>query len=488
MDMNYFKTRNKLLQYWLKAAWVHCFFCGRASSRRAIMDNTMVCCARCDRTCGGTKITMSEAQTKYSLKKSELFGGKIPENLGGPPPDPPAVGIIPQRRGLRFGQYTCNNSFTTMFLEDDVRRLACTKHKLEDINDLFVQKQEKSVLRKAKIQENKTNRLNYIRRLAMANGLHPHVTERRIVHRSFDKRRAAIFDMVKADCILNMLGIRFRDSALGYNTPIGIGIGTGNEPSSNLFRYMNTLLPQNKFTKVDSNKLVSKIDRFGFNWAAETRYTRTHKVMNELPFIHQAESSSSSEEEKEEQDFNLSLMDAMPTKNYSTEHTTAAADQQDLHKLIYLRHTKKNTKDSQWETVEIEEWADPVDYCLFESYIREFGAPDIPRPTIPYTELRHIYSVNNPPGGDSDAETAIPDAPWSCGNYPLFVRQVTWDADDADTDVEKVGARNNRLHAEHEALKMRIRRVVREHGWDLLGQDRGAKWRRIMLDEEMAGR
>ena len=551
MDTNYFRNRNKLLRYWFNITWGHCFFCGGETIRRAIMDDTTVCCVQCDRTRVGAKITMSEAQTKYSLRKSELFGGKIPEYLGGPP-NPIVDGIIPQRRGLRFGRDTS----TTMFLEEDVKRLAFKKHKVDNIDDLLLQKQEKSVLRKTKIEENKLKMLSYIRRLAMVNGLNPLVTARRIVHRSLEKRRGPVFQMVKADCILKMLGVRFRskpsDSVLGYNTPV-------RNNASKLFRYMDTLLPKNRFTKVDNNdKVISGIDRYVFNWAAETRYARAHKVMKPVsngkgkgkhePFIYQDDAmdadqatndesterqEAGSENEDESESYTSliprehSEIDEMPTKNYVAEY----ADEE-LHRLIYLRqhdNLLKNRKDSPWETVEIEEWADPVDYCLFESYIREFGAPEIPPPTRSYTELRDIYSVKE--SGGTIAETAIFGAPWSWGNYPLLVREVTWedhaptpmpapmpaptsnmhhssgnsgflsaaekdarDRDEAERlavlgeQIEKVRVRNEKHEAEYEKMKLRIKRVVREHGWGLLGQDGGAKWKKIMLDEEMAGR
>ncbi|KAF8429816.1 hypothetical protein EV426DRAFT_509225, partial [Tirmania nivea] len=63
----------RLLKIWLSATLKHCFACGKTSSRRAIMDSTLVCCVKCDKTIWPQKITMTEAIKKYTIKKEDLF-------------------------------------------------------------------------------------------------------------------------------------------------------------------------------------------------------------------------------------------------------------------------------------------------------------------------------------------------------------------------------------------------------------------------------
>ena len=118
-----------ILREWLRATTRNCFACGKHAHRRAIMDSTMVCCTRCDQVHWPNKITMTDAIKKYDLKKLELFGGLLPTNLGGPPCESLTKdGLIPQRRGLPYGQKFVCGMLTTMFMEEDVRELARKKH------------------------------------------------------------------------------------------------------------------------------------------------------------------------------------------------------------------------------------------------------------------------------------------------------------------------------------------------------------------------
>lgn len=101
---------------WVKWTRRHCSFCGMRSVRRCIFNCLIRCCASCDSRRWPEKITMSAATKKYHLTKLDLFRPNLaPINF--------------HIRPIRYATYnSCVRSDTTMFIEEDVARLAKMIH------------------------------------------------------------------------------------------------------------------------------------------------------------------------------------------------------------------------------------------------------------------------------------------------------------------------------------------------------------------------
>jgi len=124
------QQRNFLLGHsgLLTSASKHCIFCGKTSRRSAILMNGFRCCTLCDRTQWPGKITKTLAKMEYDLKEYHLFPNRmISQGLPRRAPD------------LRYGTYITSNVATTMFLREDVRRLAEFIH--GDLSEHMRQKQ-----------------------------------------------------------------------------------------------------------------------------------------------------------------------------------------------------------------------------------------------------------------------------------------------------------------------------------------------------------
>ncbi|KAF2767582.1 hypothetical protein EJ03DRAFT_352926 [Teratosphaeria nubilosa] len=108
----------------------HCVFCGKTSSRRAILANGLMCCRECDRKQWPEKITKTAAMHHYDLKPHHLFRPKYN-------PTQCHLHASPWPR-IQYGTYMSSNVATTMFLLKDVKRLAEAVH-----GDLEEHKQKK---------------------------------------------------------------------------------------------------------------------------------------------------------------------------------------------------------------------------------------------------------------------------------------------------------------------------------------------------------
>lgn len=100
----------KGLLTWAKS---HCIFCGKKSSRRAILMNGFKCCHKCDRVYWPDKITKTRAWTEYQIREYQLLGRERRD--------------VPLPK-IRYGTYLCVNVHTTVFERKDVERVATALH------------------------------------------------------------------------------------------------------------------------------------------------------------------------------------------------------------------------------------------------------------------------------------------------------------------------------------------------------------------------
>lgn len=123
----------------------HCAFCGKKSARRAILMNGLRCCAPCDKEQWPDKITKTEAKKAFDLKDYHILPHLFQDPAGSLRK---RVLALPK---LRYGYYICSNIPTTMFIRQDVRRLAELVH--GDVDAHMKRKAEESVERARKQAE-----------------------------------------------------------------------------------------------------------------------------------------------------------------------------------------------------------------------------------------------------------------------------------------------------------------------------------------------
>ncbi|KAF2801552.1 uncharacterized protein BDZ99DRAFT_577492 [Mytilinidion resinicola] len=119
---------------WVKWVMRNCAFCGKASTRRALMDDTFHCCQSCDRKEWPDKITMTVALQTFNLTKLDLFT---------PNPLFPTTWIPP----IRYAVYDCVGVETTVFMKEDVEVRAKLIHGEDGLED-----QKKRKKRRMKIE------------------------------------------------------------------------------------------------------------------------------------------------------------------------------------------------------------------------------------------------------------------------------------------------------------------------------------------------
>lgn len=100
----------------------HCIFCGKISSRRAIMMNAFKCCHKCDKVHWPDKITRTIARNEYQLKDHHLLARFRPASV--------KERVVPKSPlpTIRYGTYLCVGVATTVFLRKDVERVATALH------------------------------------------------------------------------------------------------------------------------------------------------------------------------------------------------------------------------------------------------------------------------------------------------------------------------------------------------------------------------
>ncbi|KAF8459807.1 hypothetical protein BDZ91DRAFT_741214 [Kalaharituber pfeilii] len=484
-------TTNLLLSY-LKCISSTCFSCGCNSTRRAIMEPSLVCCAGCDHKCWPTKVTMSTAQTKYRLKKEDLFGGALPPEFGGPPPPPPRKdGIIPKKPGLKYGQFTHNNVLTTMFLEEDVRMLAWEKHAVADIDVYVAQRKEKVEEHKRKMEANKTKRKAYVDRLAVRNGLNAIGMITGWEASRKNRGIEAILSLIRLELLLKKLGVRPANAA----QPSWVGTGSAVSP---FWHAITSLMVRNNF--ISMSQVWGSVN-YG------TRYLRTQilyrRVMSdgsvENMFLGDIEGServgprfgrsTSSSPPPAITDVsriplrNFAARPMAPTQQYmSTADLSAMMYRRTVTVVPRLRVPREFVRDEVF-ALKLMEWVDPVDYFLFLEFIQEFGEGEgnvgdelkQPRDLINerYKTLRELYVEEIGAGSENERVAA----PWSWKRYPVLVQEVAEEKEECGAiafgqsgsgTAEEVQRRNERRREEYERLCARIREVLRESGWEVL--------------------
>ncbi|KAF1989325.1 hypothetical protein K402DRAFT_418608 [Aulographum hederae CBS 113979] len=128
------------LRRYIKFAANYCAFCGKKCGRRAIFNNLMMCCVKCDRTVWAARMTKTDALRKYKLSAKHLFGDPHNSFLSFPqdasnstlcssarPPNslgPSHTRLTP----LKHAIYACCGIDTTMFFVADVEARARLVH------------------------------------------------------------------------------------------------------------------------------------------------------------------------------------------------------------------------------------------------------------------------------------------------------------------------------------------------------------------------
>lgn len=113
-------ARQRPLRELLQWSSKNCAFCGKKSSRSAILMNGLRCCRTCDREQWPDKITKTEAIKKYNLKEHQLLPSQHHAKK--------LLTLHPGLPMLRYGTYFSAGVLTTMFLKDDVEAFAELAH------------------------------------------------------------------------------------------------------------------------------------------------------------------------------------------------------------------------------------------------------------------------------------------------------------------------------------------------------------------------
>ncbi|PPJ60688.1 hypothetical protein CBER1_03449 [Cercospora berteroae] len=148
---NYLRNRNRSSQALLTWSTSKCTFCGKPSSRSAILMNGLNCCSTCDSTHWPDKITKTTALKEYDLKPYHLDTSLAEEWE-------PAQLIWTWAKKVRYGVYICQGAPTTMFLRKDVEVRAREVHG-QDWEEHLARKKEGRVKRREKWAENKKRKL-----------------------------------------------------------------------------------------------------------------------------------------------------------------------------------------------------------------------------------------------------------------------------------------------------------------------------------------
>ncbi|KAK3678078.1 hypothetical protein LTR78_002173 [Recurvomyces mirabilis] len=122
----------------------HCIFCGKYCSRSAILSNGFRCCTKCDLKHWPDKITKTQAKEEFNLRDHQL----LPQQHS-PVLVKHGANKFPR---LRYGTCMTSNIRTTMFLREDVRRLAEAIH--GDVEAHMAAQRRAADARKRKMEAN----------------------------------------------------------------------------------------------------------------------------------------------------------------------------------------------------------------------------------------------------------------------------------------------------------------------------------------------
>jgi hypothetical protein len=103
----------RILLHWTSKS---CVFCGKKTSRSAILMNGMRCCRACDRAQWPEKITKTDAMKDFGLREDQLLPSQHHAKK--------LLTLHPGLPMLRYGTYFSMGVLTTMFLKADVEAFA----------------------------------------------------------------------------------------------------------------------------------------------------------------------------------------------------------------------------------------------------------------------------------------------------------------------------------------------------------------------------
>lgn len=98
----------------------NCVFCGKKSTRCAILMNGLRCCRDCDREQWPDKLTKTEVKRKHKLEEHQILPDQHPHFR--------LLARYPGLKPLRYGTYFSAGVLTTMFLRDEVEAFARLAH------------------------------------------------------------------------------------------------------------------------------------------------------------------------------------------------------------------------------------------------------------------------------------------------------------------------------------------------------------------------
>jgi hypothetical protein len=146
-----------------------CVFCGKKSSRSAILMNGLRCCRLCDRAEWPEKITKTDAIKNFALKEHQLLPSQHHAKK--------LLTLHPGLPMLRYGTYFSAGVLTTMFLRADVEAFAELAH-----GDLKVHLKKREVARqergKALVKTRESRDLRVAERQVGASGAAEAATSR----------------------------------------------------------------------------------------------------------------------------------------------------------------------------------------------------------------------------------------------------------------------------------------------------------------------
>jgi hypothetical protein len=103
----------RILLHWTSKS---CVFCGKKTSRSAILMNGLRCCRACDRAQWPEKITKTDAMKDFGLREDQLLPSQHHAKK--------LLTLHPGLPMLRYGTYFSMGVLTTMFLKADVEAFA----------------------------------------------------------------------------------------------------------------------------------------------------------------------------------------------------------------------------------------------------------------------------------------------------------------------------------------------------------------------------
>lgn len=135
-------SRQRPLCEFLRWSRKNCVFCGKKSTRSAILMNGLRCCRACDREQWPEKITKTDAIKRFNLREHQLLPNQHHANK--------LLTLHPGLPILRYGTYWSAGVLTTMFLQSDVEAFAQLAH-----GDLKVHLKKREVARKKRLANQK---------------------------------------------------------------------------------------------------------------------------------------------------------------------------------------------------------------------------------------------------------------------------------------------------------------------------------------------